>query len=338
MIRWKSLVLLLAGVGIIALIIHLAGMEKVFNLLVKADLRFLAAAVGCQVAALTLWAFRWKILLHPFHSAPLRRCLSGILIGIFFNNITPIAKAGGEPFRAYYMGEKEGIRFEDAFATVAMDRIMESLPFLVIFIISVMYFVFHLETSGEMIAVVLAAFFLNILLLVGVLYFSYNLGAAKRLIFSLFRLVGHFSNRLEKYESAVEEAVEQYHGAIKMLFSHERRLLASLCISSVFWFLLILRNYMVVLALGYHVDFVIIVVIQIVGTLVGIIPILPGGLGSTDGILIFLYLTFGFPAAAAVSASLLDRFISFWMVTTVGGLIVVVERKMLKGEDFLSEE
>ncbi|MBU7023373.1 MAG: flippase-like domain-containing protein [Theionarchaea archaeon] len=338
MIRWKSLILLLAGIGLIALLIHLAGIEKVFTLLAEADFRFVAAAVGCQVTALTLWAFRWKILLHPFHSAPLRRCLSGILIGIFFNNITPIAKAGGEPFRAYYIGEKEGLRFEDTFATVAMDRIMESLPFLVIFIVSVIYFVFHLETSGEMIAIVLVAFFLNILLLGGVLYFSYNLGAAKKLIFYFFRLVGRFSSRLKRYESTVGEAVEQYQGAIKMLFSYQRRLLASLCISTVFWFLLILRSYMVVLALGYHVEFVVIVVIQVVGTLVGVIPILPGGLGSTDGILIFLYLTFGFPAAVAVSACLLDRFISFWMVTTAGALIVFMERKFLKGGDVLSGE
>ncbi|MBU7013983.1 MAG: flippase-like domain-containing protein [Theionarchaea archaeon] len=333
MTNWKSLILLLAGIGIIALLIHLAGMERVFDLLSEADFKFVAAAVGCQVMALLLWSWRWKILLHPFHVAPLRRCLSGILIGTFFNNITPIAKAGGEPFRAYYLGEKEEVRFEDTFATVAMDRIMESLPFLIVFVGSVVYVTFHHGTSGEMIIVVGFALFLNILLLAGVLYLSYNLGAAKRLIFMFFGLVGRFSNRLEKYESAVEEAVERYHGAIKMLFSHQTRLFASFCISSVFWLLLILRNYLVVLALGYEVEFSVIVVIQTVSTLVGIIPILPGGLGSTDGIMIFLYLSFGFPAAAAVSASLLDRFISYWMVTTLGAVVVIAERNLLRGQD-----
>ncbi|MBU6998839.1 MAG: flippase-like domain-containing protein [Theionarchaea archaeon] len=333
MSRWKSLILLLAGIGIIALIIHLAGMESVFHLLIEADFRFVAAAVACQITALILWSWRWKILLQPFHVAPLRRCLTGILIGIFFNNITPIAKAGGEPFRAYYLGEREGVRFEDTFATVAMDRIMESLPFLVIFIVSVVYFLLHFETSSEMMVIVLVALFLNMLLLVGVLYFSYNLGAAKRLVFSFFGLVGRFTNRVEKYESAVEEAVEQYHEAIKMLVSHRRNLIDSLCISSVFWLLLITRNYLVVLALGYQIEFSIIVIVQTVGTFVGIVPVLPGGLGSTDGIIIFLYLSFGFPTAAAVSASLLDRFISYWMVTTLGALVVAIERTLLKGQD-----
>ena len=76
-----------------------------------------------------------------------------------------------------------------------------------------------------------------------------------------------------------------------------------------------------------------IMVVQVIGTLVGIVPLLPGGLGSVDGIMAFLYLSFDFPPAAAVSASLLDRFISFWIVSAVGGVLIFVERDFLKGKD-----
>lgn len=87
---------------------------------------------------------------------------------------------------------------------------------------------------------------------------------------------------------------------------------------------------MIVLALGYKINFMVIMVIQTVSILVGIIPFLPGGLGSIDGIMVFLFMSFKFPAAAAVTVSLLDRFVSFWLMMGVGAIVVFAERKFLK--------
>jgi uncharacterized protein (TIRG00374 family) len=181
-----------------------------------------------------------------------------------------------------------------------------------------------------MIVVLFLAFLFNLILLSLVLYFSFSLKAAKKLMFSLFRIFAKFSKRLRKYESQVEKAVEQYHSAIRTLSSQGGDLAFSLSISFVFWFLAVLRNYVVVLALGYQVDFMVIVVVQMVGTLAGVLPILPGGLGSIDGVMVFLYLSFDFPAPLAVTASLLDRFISFWITTAVCGVCVFLERGFLQ--------
>lgn len=331
MARIRSILLILCGVSIILFIIYKVGITDVIDVLSQADLFILATALLCQLGALLLWAIRWKILLRSFQPVTLKNSVVGIIIGVFFNNITPIAKAGGEPFRAYYLGEKEGITFEDAFATVAIDRVVESFSFLFIIVITLAYFIVLLRISGEMILILLMALLLNVILLSLVLYFSFSLKAAKKLMFSLLRVAARFSNRLEKYESQIEETVEQYHSAIKTLSSQEGTLVTSLAISGGFWFLVILRNYLVVLALGYEVDFMVIAVVQMVGTLAGIFPILPGGLGSTDSIMIFLYYSFNFPAEVAVTASLVDRFISFWLMTAVGAVVVFIERGFLEG-------
>ncbi len=332
MSRVRSLILLLTGLTIILLMVHLVGVGDVVEVLHEADPLFFGIAVAFQFAALTLWAVRWKILLRSFQPVGLGNALKGILIGLFFNNITPVARAGGEPFRAYYIERREPIVFEDAFAAVAIDRVLDSLPFMAIIAFSLLYFIFILDISFEMIIFLSLAFIFNIVLLSLVLYFSFNLKAAKRLMFSILRFVSRFSSRLQEYESQVEDAVEQYHAAVAMLSSRRRDLAVSLIISFVFWFFAILRNYLVVMALGYQVDFMAIVVVQTVGTLAGVLPILPGGLGSIDSIMVFLYLSFDFPAVLAVTASLLDRFISFWITTAVGGGCVFVERDFLKNE------
>jgi uncharacterized protein (TIRG00374 family) len=331
MSKIKTLVLLLAGLSIVLLMIHLIGAGDVIGVLSRIDPLLFAAALTCQAVALCLWALRWKILLRPFHPVKLRNSGKGVLIGIFFNNITPIARAGGEPFRAYFLERKEGVDFEDAFATVAIDRILDSFPFLVIMIISLAYFILLLEISAQMVIIIFFALIFNVILLSLVLYFSFSLSAAKKLMFSFMRFVARFSNRLEKYESQMEKTVEQYHEAIRRLSSHGKDLVLSLSISFVFWFMVIMRNYLVVVALGYPVDFMIVVVIQMVGTLVGILPVLPGGLGSIDGIMVFLYYSFQFPAEVAMTASLVDRFISFWIMLVVGAVCVFIERKFLEG-------
>lgn len=318
--------------------VHLAGAADVVEAVSQANPLIFLAAVSLEFIALFLWAQRWKTLLNPFKSISLKNSCKGVLIGVFFNNVTPIAKAGGEPFRAYYMGKKEHIDFEDAFATVAVDRIMDSIPFQVFIIISLTYFVFFMKANAQMIVILFLIFILNLALLSFILYFSLNIEATKKLTFSIFRVAARFSKRVEKYKDRIETAVERYHGAIMRFSSQGGNLAVSLSISFVFWFSVILRNYLVVLALGYHISFMAVVVVQTIGTLVGVIPLLPGGLGSVDGIMVFLFLSFQFPPAAAVSVSLLDRFISFWIMTAVGGVCTVRERQFLGKKDFQGEE
>ncbi len=330
MTKLRTVILLLIGIAIIFLMVHLAGVGDVANLIRQADPFLFLGAVVLEFTAVFLWALRWRILLRPFHEVAFRNSLAGILVGMFFNNITPVARAGGEPFRAYYLAQKEGMDFEDTFATVAIDRVLDSFPFLVIITISLVYFILLLEISAQMIVIIFLAFIFNMILLSLVLYFSFSLTAAKKLMFSLLRIIARFSTRAEEYEGEIEAAVEQFHGAIRTLSSRKQDLVTCLFISFFFWFLIILRNYLVVIALGYEVNFMVIVVVQMVATLVGVLPILPGGLGSIDGVMVFLYISFGFPAQLAVTTSLLDRFIAFWLMIIVGGTCVLVERQFLK--------
>ncbi len=326
----KLFVLLLTGILIIFLLIHLAGAGDVIEVLRQASPLIFGLAVGCQLVVIALWAVKWKILLRPFKPVSLTNSLKGILIGVFFNNLIPVAKAGGEPFRAYFLHEAEDVDFEDTLATIALDHILNAFPFLSVISFSLIYLVLIMETSVQMIIIIVLALLFNLFLLFIVLYFSFNVNAAKKLMFSLLRIFTKFSKTLEKYECQIEEAVEQYREAIRTLSSRKGDLATCVVISFALWLLVIVRNYVVVIALGYEVDFIVIVVVQMVGTLVGVVPILPGGLGSNEGATVFLYISFGFPLTLAVAASLLDRFISFWFMLLVGGTSVLMQREILK--------
>ena len=53
-------------------------------------------------------------------------------------------------------------------------------------------------------------------------------------------------------------------------------------------------------------------------SLVGMIPLLPGGLGAVDGIMIGFYSKAGVSLSLAGPVTLIERLISFWMASIIG--------------------
>ena len=48
------------------------------------------------------------------------------------------------------------------------------------------------------------------------------------------------------------------------------------------------------------------------------IPLLPGGLGAVDGMMIILYSAAGVPPSISAAATIVERLISFWMTSFIG--------------------
>jgi uncharacterized protein (TIRG00374 family) len=93
-------------------------------------------------------------------------------------------------------------------------------------------------------------------------------------------------------------------------------------ISFVVWFLELLRVFVVFMAFGVHVSLGMIAAVFLVSTLIGIIPILPGGLGSIDGVMILLYSLAGVSSSISTAATLVERMISLWMVIIIGVILL----------------
>ncbi|MGV8143530.1 MAG: flippase-like domain-containing protein, partial [Methanothermobacter sp.] len=65
-------------------------------------------------------------------------------------------------------------------------------------------------------------------------------------------------------------------------------------------------------------DFVAIIIIFLLANVIGVISALPGGIGSIEISLTGLFVLFGVPSAMAVSITLIDRLVSFWLVNIIG--------------------
>jgi uncharacterized protein (TIRG00374 family) len=56
----------------------------------------------------------------------------------------------------------------------------------------------------------------------------------------------------------------------------------------------------------------------IISALIGFIPLLPGGLGAVDGLMIILFSAAGVPPSISAAATIVERLISFWMTSIIG--------------------
>ncbi|HIH62505.1 MAG TPA: UPF0104 family protein [Methanobacteriales archaeon] len=101
-------------------------------------------------------------------------------------------------------------------------------------------------------------------------------------------------------------------------YSSRSDVLIIFSLSLLSWLMECIRLYLVFLAFGVHTSFFVIVIIFLLANFIGVISMLPGGLGSIEISLTTLFILFQIPANVAGSIALMDRIISFWMINFLG--------------------
>lgn len=320
----KSIFFLGISVLILVVMLWFVGIDQVMDALKMAKLEFIALAVAMQVFTYYLYTLRWKILNGLADiNVGIKKLLPMILVGLAVNNITPSGRGGGEPVRAYILSREENYPMEETFATVVADRALDTFPFVVLAILTIIGMTLSFSFDLWLLLLMILAVIAIVAILVLLIYMSINPGFGKRVDGWIIGLVRRF------YKKNSDELEEKIHGVIngfqetmKMLISDKKVLYYALPLSFVIWIFEILRVYFVFLAFGAVVNPVVIGEVFILASLAGMIPLLPGGLGAVDGIMIIFYSAAGISASISAAATVIERLISFWMATILGMVIL----------------
>ena len=88
---------------------------------------------ACLMLSHYLRAWRWQYMLEPVKTRiSLRNLFSGVMVGYMMNNILPRA---GELARPYALAKAEGIPKSAAFGTIVVERIIDTVSFLVLVVL-----------------------------------------------------------------------------------------------------------------------------------------------------------------------------------------------------------
>ncbi|MBO6122503.1 MAG: UPF0104 family protein [Methanobrevibacter sp.] len=320
----KTLFFLGVSILILAIMLWFVGIEEVIEALKLANLTIIGLAVLVQIGTYFLYAFRWQILNKLADmDVSIRELIPMVLVGLAVNNITPSGRGGGEPVRAYILSKQKGYPMEESFATVVADRALDTFPFVVLAAITIaamaMYFDFDLWLLIVMVLAVIAI----VALLFVLIYMCINPGFGKRVDGWIIGLVRRFYKKnSEDLEEKIHDAIFGFQDTMKLLISNKKVLSYTIPLSFLIWVFEIIRVYLVFLAFGAQVNLVVIGEVFIVASLVGMIPLLPGGLGAVDGMMIIFYSAAGISASVSAAATVIERLISFWMATILGLIIL----------------
>lgn len=318
--KHKGLILILAGLGILALMILFIGPGQIEKALEKANPIFIFLALIIQLIIYGLLTLRWSVTTEAVDiNVKKRHLLPMLMVGLAVNNITPSARGGGEPVRAYILSKYSKCSMESSFATVIADRGLDMFPFIVLAVMTIFAIVMYFNLAPwVLISLIMAVVLLTILFIVAV-YMSLNKKAGEKITKGILKIIRRFYKKNpEKLEKKALNAIHEFQYTMKLMLKERKIFLYALPISFIVWILEIFRVYLVFNAFGIEVSLILIAVVFIIASLIGMIPLLPGGLGAVDGIMILLYSAAGIPPSISAAATVVERLISFWMTSIIG--------------------
>jgi len=319
----RNSLMIFVGIGVIIALIWWAGVEETLKLVMEAKLEYFLLALLMQILATLAWAFRWRIFLKRAEvRVRVRDIIIATMVGIFANNLTPGARAGGEPARMYVITKKSNSGYGQVFATIMADRILDVIPVL---IFTLLAFKYALSLKVKLLLSVLSISTVVLLLIVVVsLLISLNESLAFKVLNKIAGLIKRvFPERFAGIEETLEEKLKKSIMDFRKTFLELSKdpvvLGKTLFYSLALWVFMLLRTYFVFESIGYHLEIQKILMVQMAGIALGMISILPGGVGITEAVNSALYLSLRIDKSLAVTATVLDRFISFWLPTIIGG-------------------
>jgi uncharacterized protein (TIRG00374 family) len=322
--KHTTLLFALVGIGILIAMVLYIGPNKIASAVEMANLLYLALAVAIQLAIYGLWTLRWSIVVDSVNIV-IRKIylLPMLLVGLAINNITPSARGGGEPIRGYILSKYSKTTFEKSFATVVADRGLDTFPFMVLAIITIIAAALYLNLSPLIVYVLIAAVIVLLVLFFVALYMSLNKKFGKKVTLWLVGIIKRISRK--KHSKLEENALKAIHGfqnSMRTMVKDRNVLMYGLPLSFVIWIFEILRVYVVFSAFNVEVSLLVIAEVFIISSLLGLVPLLPGGLGAVDGVMIILFSAAGVPPSISAAATIVERLISFWMTTIIGMAIL----------------
>jgi uncharacterized protein (TIRG00374 family) len=124
-----------------------------------------------------------------------------------------------------------------------------------------------------------------------------------------------------KAAGSADKFLDDYEVGFRRMLSSKAPVLASFLASLGDWSCSLLILWVVLVSLGIHATFSIVVISMSVGKMVQMTPIaVPGMLGIYEASITTALYLFGVPLAVGASAALLMRLISFWLDMPVTGL------------------
>ncbi|AKL93974.1 hypothetical protein CACET_c04580 [Clostridium aceticum] len=303
------------------IILWQADFSQVFIVLKDFSLENLLFICLLQLITILLINLQWhKIALNMGEKTALKDLIHMNMVGTFVESITPSAKAGGEATKVYLLKTRMGFSTGKAAALVAVQKTISLIAFLLLNILSMGWFVVSVDVEGLQVKVIFGSFlFLTVVLLVLlllVLYPSKLLSFIKGLTIK------------KKWKEKFYDVLETLEATVRDMLQQKKQLCGQFSLSLIIWLLFAFKAYLIAKGLNIQLSFIGIAVITYLTYMIGMLPLLPGGVGTFEGSMVFFLLPLGVASYEGMALALILRLVTFWLVFLLSALFLGYQQLM----------
>jgi len=320
-----TIVLVLVIAGGLAAVLLREDLGKIYDAIISADLRLVALAVGLYFFEVFFWADRWRMaLMAAGRTVGIWRLYIISHGGMFFSNITPISKSGGEPFRAYFIKKTQKVPYPTGFATILAEGILSIPIFLGLLLTGMVVWIYLQSPPLWASAAILGTI---ICLLVVFIPLAYALVKRKAASGGIFRIIRWISKRLGRKTSdkKIMELIKRFYTSTRIVLHDKKKAATISAIALLLNLVSMMRIWIILIALlppSESVSLAAPLLAVTVPLIAGAIPFLPGGLVLVEASMAGVFMACGIPRIIAASATLIERAISYVLSTIVGAAAV----------------
>ncbi|MEW6755335.1 MAG: flippase-like domain-containing protein [Candidatus Latescibacterota bacterium] len=284
-------------------------------------------ALGWAFAVVLLVAFSWHVtntVAWGFAFLPgafrprLRTLFAAKLAGEAVNQLTPLANLGGEPLKAYLLRRESPA--SRGLASVVVNKAAQVLVGLFFSAVGLSLVLLYWRlplTVPLSVQAGLAALLGLGALLTGILWRK-----RLRLFSSLLVALSHLGVRMDLLERGLSHAVRTDRQIGRFYQEHRGRFVLVLLCHGAGWLLGAVETWVILLALGAHVDFEIAFLITSLTTIInGLFFFMPSNIGVLEGGQVFLVATLGLDPAMGLSMGIAKRMRKVFYIS-VGWLLL----------------
>ncbi len=289
------------------------------NSLQRANYYYVFLAFALYFTSAILWSKRWGIGISMLGKSTRLKYLFPIVWGsMFINNMTPLNRAGGDPVgRPYLLKKVSGIKFRNGFAAVVAEQILQIPVFLILLAIGLLMRLRMLPSGSPM---TLALIAISTLLGITLIPFFITLFGRKDFSTKIAGFIEWILNLInrEADKNDIIDTIEDFRTGSRRILGSKKSAFLMVGLTVIIWIMDLFRIMFILLALGIDINLPILILASTLPQVAGLVPLLPGGVGVVEATLVTVLMWFEIPAGLAMSATLIERSMSYLFSTLFG--------------------
>jgi uncharacterized protein (TIRG00374 family) len=291
------------------------------------------SALLLHFAAFVLRAFRLQLLMKREQRGSIAILLPIHMAGVFGNTVTPGARVGGEPIRAYYMSKAFGGEKSSHLGTILVDKVGNGLVFLGFLLASVTFVLLFVPLPVAPRIVLAAAILLVAGAVVSGFMLRRKIGLRRPLLAKLLsaaygnRLLAFLRHRFPTYQLFEQYAIRKLGNVfapLRQAAVSPKALSKVILMSAASWLVFALAHYVLFRGLGAEISFLKVVVVITIATLFSDVSVSPAGAGFAEAAMMAMCTAFRVDADTAAAVTLISRAIVYLAGLGVGGACLAV--------------